>query len=63
MLGLYPCWYPPGGFIAQTLSLAAGAVSPPHQPRVMMMAPSQEELVAAMRQFAPGDRPRPMLIS
>ena len=63
VLGLYPCWYPPGGFIAQVLSLTGGTVSPPRQLRIMMVPPTQGELLAAMRQFAPGDTLRPIVIS
>ena len=62
VVGLFPCWYPPGGFIAQTLTPSPGAGSPPANLRIFTSPPSQADLIAAMQQFEPGEPLRPRMI-
>ena len=63
VVGLFPCWYPPGGFLAQTLSASAGMAAPTSKLRVFVAPPSQDALVAAMKQYKPGDPLRPKMIA
>ena len=63
VVGLFPCWYLPGGFLTQTLSAAAGTATPPSKLRVFVAPPIQEALVATMKQYKPGDPLRPRMIA
>ena len=63
VVGLFPCWYPPGGFIVQTLSASNDNETPPSKLRIFTTPPSQDDLIAAMQQYEPGDPLRPRMIA